>query len=135
MSCKTFGRDRITLRPGISQYLAPKHSSVPTKSSPGGSLFGERLRFVIWLAALRLGVESGKELAAAIGKRQGQLSSWIKEDPRPSFENIRLIAETVGISAAWLDNPEAAEAAGKEPELFAEWLAKRRARAKQRRRA
>ena len=114
----------------------PKFSAGTTKPRDQGSQFGERLRFVVWLAALRLGIESGKDLAAALDKRPGQLSSWIKEDPRPSFDNIRLIAETVGVSAAWLDNPLSPDAEGKEPEKFAEWLAARRARSKhQRKRA
>lgn len=112
-----------------------KLSSGTTKRPEPGSQFGERLRFVIWFSALRLGLESGKDLAAVIGKRPGQLSGWANEDPKPSFENIRLIAETVGVSAAWLDDPTSREAEGKEPELFAEWLAKRRAREKQRKRA
>lgn len=112
-----------------------RNRSGATRQHDPASLFGERLKFVIWLSALRLGVESGKDLAAVIGKGSGQLSSWANENPRPSFDNIRLIADTVGVSAAWLDNPASLDAAGKEPELFAEWLAKRRARGKQRKRA
>ena len=70
-----------------------------------------------------------------LGKGTGQLSSWANENPKPSFENIRLIAETVGVSAAWLDDPTSREAEGKEPELFAQWLAARRSREKERKRA
>lgn len=112
-----------------------KSSSASAQSREPASEFGERLRFVIWFAGLQLGVESGKDLAAVLGKGSGQLSSWVNESPRPSFENIRLIAETVGVSPAWLDNPTSRDAEGKEPELFAAWLAKRRAREKQRKRA
>lgn len=107
----------------------------PSKSREPASHFSERLKFVIWLAGLRLGVESGKELAAVLGKGTGQLSSWANENPKPSFDNIRLIAETVGVSATWLDDPAAKDAEGKEPELFAEWLQKRRARDRKRKQA
>lgn len=112
-----------------------KSSAGAAKRSDPASQFGERLRFVIWFAALKLGVESGKDLAAVIGKNPGQLSGWANEDPRPAWENIRLIADTVGVSAAWLDNPDATDAQGKEPELFAEWLAHRRARERRVKRA
>lgn len=109
-----------------------RNLSGQTRQPEPASSFGERLRFVIWLAALRLGVESGKDLADVLGKGSGQLSSWANENPRPSYDNIKLIAEKVGVSAAWLDDPSAKESEGREPELFAEWLAKRRARERDR---
>ena len=100
--------------------------SSPKKQKRSVSTFGDRLRFVIWLSAYNLGTESGKELAQVIGKRPDQLSKWLKEDPRPEWDNIRLIAETVGVSALWLDQPESVEAI--EPEMWGEWYAKRQAR-------
>jgi len=81
--------------------------------------FGDRLRFVVWLSAQTLGVDSGKELAAVLKKGSGQLSSWVNEKPRPSWDNIRLIADTVGVNARWLDDPMSKDAV--EPELFAAW--------------
>lgn len=103
------------------------------KRNPSLPTFGERLRFAIWLSAKNLGTESAKELSEVLGKKQGQISSWIKEDPRPAYENIKLIAERIGISAAWLDDPLSPDA--REPELWPEWFAARRGRDDQRRRA
>ena len=85
------------------------------------SNFPERLRFVIWLAALRRGFDSGKDLAKAIGKGPTQLSQWAKA--KPTFASIRLLAEAVGVSPSWLDDPASPDA--REPDLFPEWLAAR----------
>lgn len=103
-----------------------KVSSAEKQKNHSDSTFGDRLRFVIWLSAYNLGTESGKELASVIGKRPDQLSKWVKEDPRPEFGNIRLIAEAVGVNALWLDNPAATNAV--EPEMWSEWYAQRLAR-------
>ncbi len=104
------------------------------RTTAAEATFGDRLRFVVWLSALRLGVASGKELAEAIGSGPSQLSKWIAENPRPEFNSVRRIAEKVGVSALWLDDPSAPDA--REPELFAEWWAARqRHEADQRKRA
>lgn len=97
-----------------------KHPASRTPSSP---TFGDRLRFVVWLAALNLGVESGQELAAAMGTAKNQVSKWLNEKPRPSWDSIKLIAKTVGIDAAWLDDP--ALPGAQEPTLWGEWWEKR----------
>ncbi len=99
-----------------------KSSPVPKAQQPVPQ-FGDRLRFAIWLSAKTLGVDSAKELAEVLGKRQGQLSDWLNETPRPQFENIKLIAETVGVSAAWLDDPASRDAT--QPNEWPEWWASR----------
>lgn len=93
-------------------------------TKPGDSTFGERLDFAIRLAALRKGFDSGRELAAAIGKSQTQLSQWKKR--KPKIDAIKLVAEAAGIDPLWLDEPAAGQAMA--PELFAGWLSERRAR-------
>jgi transcriptional regulator with XRE-family HTH domain len=103
------------------------------RNAAAPATFGDRLKFVIWLAAYRLGVDSGKELAEAIGVGGTQLSKWANENPCPSFPSIRKVAEAVGVSASWLDDPRAPDA--REPEMFAEWWAARQRRAAQLRRA
>jgi transcriptional regulator with XRE-family HTH domain len=92
----------------------------------GGSTFAERLDFAIRLAALRKGFESSKELAAAIGKGQTQISQWKRS--KPKIDAIRLVAGVAGVSPSWLDEPTSPDAV--EPELFQEWLAARRSRAR-----
>ena len=109
-----------------------KQSSGPERKETGQSTFGERLLFVIWLGGRVLGVENNKQFAEAIDKGAAQLSKWVREEPRPSWENIKTIAGAVGVEAAWLDDP--ARAAGSEPPDFAEWLAARREREKRLRR-
>lgn len=89
------------------------------------SSIGDRLRFVIWLSALRLGAWTSKEFASAIGKAESQIPRWVREAPRPDWPNIKDLASSAGVSAAWLDDPRSADA--KEPELFPEWLTARRA--------
>jgi transcriptional regulator with XRE-family HTH domain len=81
------------------------------------SEFADRLYFVVWLSALRRGFESGQELARAIDKGPTQLSQWAKK--KPTYANIRLLAEAVQISPSWLDDPSSPDA--REPELWAEW--------------
>ncbi len=105
--------------------------SVHAGQSHDRSSFGDRLLFVIWLAGKVLGVDNGKQFAAAIGKGPSQLSRWLNEDPRPNWETIKAIADSVKISAVWLDDPSRADAT--EPPDFAEWLRARRQRAKGRR--
>lgn len=90
--------------------------------------FGDRLRFVIWLSALRLGTDSAKELSAVLGKGSNQLSKWVMENPKPSYATTKRIAEAVGVSPSWLDDPASSDA--REPELFAQWWAARQERAK-----
>lgn len=97
---------------------------MPKDSKPPGSTFEERLDFAIRLAALRKGFDSGKELAAAIGKSQTQLSQWKKR--KPKIDAIRLVAEAAAIDPLWLDEPATSREA--EPDLFRGWLAARRAR-------
>ena len=94
-----------------------------SEGQPQRSSLGDRLRFVIWLAALRLGVQDQKDFAAAIERSPTQLSTWLAEKPRPAFETIRLIAGAVDISAAWLDDPMSRDA--REPELWPQWYAAR----------
>lgn len=89
--------------------------------------FAERLRFVIWLSALRRGFDSGKDLAGAIGKGPTQLSQWLKK--KPTYATIRLLAEAVEVSPSWLDDPSSPDA--REPELFKEWHRARVERAHQ----
>lgn len=90
------------------------------------STFRERLLFVIWLSGKVLGVENATQFAQAIGKGASQLSKWVNENPRPEWGSIRSIAEVVGISAAWLDDPMQRDAV--EPAEFPEWLAARHSR-------
>ena len=85
--------------------------------------FGDRLRFVIWLSALRLGTDSAKELSEVLGKGKNQLSKWVAENPKPGFPTIKRIADVVGVSPSWLDDPTSSDA--REPEFFAEWYAAR----------
>lgn len=98
------------------------------KSFPAPKLptIGDRLRFVAWFAALKLGVDSGQELAALLGGAKNQFSKWVNENPRPSWESIKRIATTVGINAAWLDDPSLPGAV--EPEDWAEWWGNRQGR-------
>jgi transcriptional regulator with XRE-family HTH domain len=104
--------------------VAQSSIQVSQKESP--SSFGERLGFVIWLAGKVLGVDSGKQFAQAIGKRSSQLSRWLKEDPRPEWATIKRMADAVGVSPMWLDEPTANGAV--EPDDFPEWLVARRRR-------
>lgn len=90
------------------------------------STFRDRLFFVIWYAGRELGTENMKQFGEAIGKKGTQLSKWAKEEPRPSWESIKAIADVVHLSAAWLDDPDRLEA--QEPPEFAGWLAARRQR-------
>ncbi len=101
-----------------------KETSPGKQNEPQPPPFGERLKFVIWLSAFRLGLDSAKDLAEVLGKRPDQLSRWVKEDPRPSYDTIKLIAEKVEISAPWLDDPKSPDA--REPELWKEWWSRRR---------
>lgn len=78
----------------------------------------------MWWSALKLGTWTGKEFALKVGKLETQISGWVREDPKPGWEIIKLIAGAVDVSPAWLDDPRTAGA--EEPELFAEWLTARR---------
>lgn len=90
------------------------------------STLSERLLFAVWLSGKILGTENSKQFAAQIQKGASQLSKWVNESPRPSWENIKLIADAVRISAVWLDDPSRSGA--QEPDEFPEWLASRRRR-------
>lgn len=94
------------------------------KKKPVPSSFGDRLKFVIWLSALRLGTWSAKEFARALDKSEAQFPKWAKEDPKPAWPTIKSLATPVGVQAAWLDDPDLPGA--QEPELFQDWLAARR---------
>lgn len=95
---------------------------------PPASTLGERLLFAVWLGGKILGAENSKQFADAIGKGAPQLSKWVKEEPRPSWENVKLIADAVGIDAGWLDDPTRAGTV--EPPDFAQWFAARKDREK-----
>jgi transcriptional regulator with XRE-family HTH domain len=102
-----------------------------TQSSSRGrqaqsSTLRERLLFVVWLGGKILGAENSKQFAEVIGKGAPQLSKWINEDPRPSWENIKLIADAVRIDPVWLDAPTRENAV--EPTDFAQWIGARRER-------
>lgn len=101
-----------------------QESSGDQQSTRLESTIGDRLRFVIWFAALRLGAWTSKEFAAAVGKAESQLSRWVRDAPRPDWSNTKDIAGKVGVSAAWLDDPASPDA--QEPELFQPWLRARR---------
>lgn len=100
----------------MGKSFAPRRQREPT--------FGDRLRFVVWLSAYTVGAESGKELAAVLGKGDNSISKWVKEKPRPSWESIKLIADTVGVDAVWLDDPTRSGA--REPEQWPQWWEKRK---------
>lgn len=93
---------------------------------------GERLLFVIWLSGKVLGADDSKSFAAAIGKGPTQLSRWVSEKSRPEWDTVKKIAQAVGISAMWLDDPSHPDAI--EPPDFATWIIPRRAKQKAARR-
>jgi transcriptional regulator with XRE-family HTH domain len=93
---------------------------------PAPSELGERLLFTVWLAGKILGAQNAKQFAEVIGKGAAQLSKWVQGKPRPSWESIKLVADSVGIDPVWLDDPTRAGAA--EPADFAQWLAAKRGR-------
>lgn len=103
--------------------MSEQNVSRGTSNGPP-STYGERLRFVMWLAELELGVSSGKDFALAAGKRENQISRWLKEDPKPGWEITKGLAILAGVSPAWLDDPLTPGAT--EPELFGRWLDARR---------
>lgn len=39
------------------------------------------------------------QLAAKLGLKQSQISEWLKGKSKPGYDNIKLICETLGISA------------------------------------
>lgn len=86
----------------------------------------DRLLFVIWLAGRELGVENAKQFAEAIDKDPTQLSQWVREEKRPSWASIKKVADAVGVSPLWLDEPTREGAV--EPEDFQRWLISRRKR-------
>ena len=88
------------------------------------STLSERLLFVIWLSAKVLGTNTGQAFAAAVGKQAAQLSKWLNGELEPSWATIKVLADGVKISAAWLDDPTRPEAV--EPPDFATWLAAQR---------
>ena len=102
----------------MGKSFTPKRPPVPA--------FGDRLRFVVWLSSYTIGVDSGKELAAALGKGENSISKWVNEKPRPSWESIKLIADTVGVDAVWLDDPSRLGA--REPEQWPQWWGSRHER-------
>jgi len=97
----------------MARNISAQQAKQPTPS------FGDRLRFAVWLSGKTLGVDSAKELAGVLGKGGGQLSSWVNENPRPSWENIKLIGEMIGVNPTWLDDPSSKDA--KEPTDWAGW--------------
>lgn len=98
-----------------------KSSSVIGQENSRPATFADRLLFVIWLAGKELGVENVGQFADAIDKNPTQLSRWIKEDPRPSWDSIKRIADAVSVDAVWLDTPE--RPGTTEPPDFAKWFA------------
>lgn len=85
--------------------------------------YAERLDFAVWLAQLTMGIADQGDLGVAIGKAANTVSKW--RGKQPSFEQSRLLANAVGISASWLHDPALPEAVV--PELFGTWLESRRA--------
>lgn len=114
-----------------NNILPPESVNTPVKKklTPPPTL-AERLRFAVWLSGATVGVESAAELAGVLKKGSNQLSDWVRGAKRPSADNLRQLAEVVKISAAWLDNPDSVEAAGKEPVEFYGWVTAQRERAK-----
>lgn len=78
----------------------------------------------MWWAGQSLGVWNGKEFALVMGKQDTQISRWLREDPKPTWEIIKEFAVRVGVSPTWLDDPKTPGA--KPPELFEQWLRARR---------
>lgn len=115
--------NKVVSQGKVNSGVSEKSSSDNQDDSP--STIGERLLFCTWLSAKVLGTESQREFARAIGKGGTQLSKWIAEDPRPSWDSIKAIADALGINAAWLDEPGRG---GDVPRDFPEWLAARRRR-------
>jgi transcriptional regulator with XRE-family HTH domain len=83
----------------------------------------ERLLFVVWLAGREVGTDGSGDFAQAIGKDPTQLSRWVKERERPSWDSIKRLADAVGIDAVWLDEPTRSGAV--EPPDFPRWYASR----------
>ena len=103
---------------------------VQSSSSDGKQLapstLSERLLFAVWLAGKTLGAQNGKQFAEEIGKGAPLLSRWITGEKRPNWDSLKTVADAVGISAIWLDDPTRPEAV--EPPDFGQWLIARRAR-------
>lgn len=92
----------------------------------------ERLLFVIWLAGRELGVDSQQSFAQAIDKDPTQLSQWVREEKRPSWDSIKRVADAVSVDAEWLDDPTRQGAA--EPPDFQKWFVSRLKRESEERR-
>jgi hypothetical protein len=90
------------------------------------STFRERMLFVIWLAGKVLGTDNSQQFARALRKGASQLSKWVNENPRPEWESIKKIADTVRVDPMWLDDP--IRPGAHVPPDFEEWLTARRER-------